>query len=138
MMAQSRGGASLRGAQSGPGALCQQRVDVLWMPSIYRDLAELNQLALQLGEVAVFARVALRRALDKLEKVSQVFAFRGLEFGKLDAHAEGGTALGDNPGQDEPFYPDLSVSQPKTDFDAYAGRHGGGGLDEAPPNAGIG
>src|SRR6266852_812493 len=82
--------------------------------------------------------VALRRALDKLEKVSQVFAFRGLEFGKLDAHAEGRTALGDNPGQDEPFYPDLSVSQPKTDFDAYAGRHGGGGLDEAPPNAGIG
>ena len=76
------------------------RVDVLWMPSIYRDLAQLNQLALQLGEVSVFARVALSRALDKLEKVSQVFAFRGLEFGKLDAHAEGGTALGDNAGQD--------------------------------------
>ena len=138
MMAQSRGGASPRGAAERRWRALPARVDVLWMPSIYRDLAELNQLALQLGEVAVFARVALGRALDKLEKVSQVFAFRGFQFGKLDAHAEGGTALGDNPGQDEPFYPDLSVSQPKTDFDADAGRHGGGGLDEAPANACVG
>ena len=86
----------------------------------------------------MFAGVALGGAFDKLEKVPQVFPFRDFEFGKLDAYAEGGTALDDNPGEDEPFDPDLSVSQPKTDFDTYAGGHRCGGLDEAPTNAGIG
>ena len=86
----------------------------------------------------MFAVVALSSAFDKLEKVPQVFAFSRCEFGKLDPDAEGGTALGDNPGKYQAFDPDLSVSQPKTNFHADPGRHGRGGLDEASSEAGIG
>ena len=57
----------------------------------------------------MFAVVALGRALDKLEKVPQVFTLGGLEFGKFNAHAEGGTALDNNPSEDDAFDPDLSV-----------------------------
>ena len=86
----------------------------------------------------MLAVVALGRAFDEFEEMTQVFAFSGFEFGKLDAHAKGWTALGDNSGKDESFDPDLSIGQPEADFDGYTGRYGCGGLDEASPDAGVG
>src|SRR5579862_6157277 len=108
------------------------------MSIIYSCLGKINNLALQAGQVAVLAVIALGCALDKLEEVSEVFPFRGLKLGKLDAHTEGGTAFGDDPGENQPFNPDLSVRQPKPNFHVDAGRHGCGGLHEAPADAGVG
>src|SRR6185369_3230914 len=132
---QSRRAFSLTEHGNGPDG---ERGGAIWMSCRCRCLKVVGYLALQLGEVAVLARITLRSTLDKLEEVSQVFAFSGLEFRKLDADAERWTALDDNPGEDKSFDPDLPVSQPKTNFNVYTGRHRCGSLDEASANAGIG
>ena len=107
------------------------------MSSVCRYLNKIIGLSLKLCEIAVFFVVALGRAFDKLEKMPQVFALGGFEFGKFDAHAEGWTALGNNPGEDEALDPNLAVSQPKIDFYSDSGGHRCGGLDEASPDTGI-
>ena len=123
-------------AGAGNSVLCLDETLML-MSSVCRYLNEITGLSLKLCEIAVFFVVALGRAFDKLEKMPQIFALGGFEFGKFDAHAEGWTALGNNAGEDEALDPNLAVSQPKTDFYSDSGRHRRCGLDEASPDTGI-
>src|ERR1700680_1024935 len=95
-------------------------------------------LAFHLRQIAVLDVVALGRAFDEPEKVTQIFAFCGFKLGEFDTDAERWAALGNDSGQDETLDPDLSIGQPETDFYVYSGRHGRGGLHETSTQPGVG
>src|SRR6476646_7126879 len=97
-----------------------------------------GRLALHLGQIPILAVVALGRAFDEFEEMTQVLALGGFEFRKFDAYAKGRTALGNNPSENDAFDPDLPIGQPETDFHAYSGGYGRCSLDETSPETGIG
>src|SRR6476646_5386378 len=92
-----------------------------------------GRLALHLGQIPILAVVALGRAFDEFEEMTQVLALGGFEFRKFDAYAKGRTALGNNPSENDAFDPDLPIGQPETDFHAYSGGYGRRSLDETSP-----
>jgi hypothetical protein len=94
-------------------------------------------LALHLGEVAVFGRVSLRRALDELEELPQAFAFGNFHLTELDSHAERGTGLSDDSVEDHPLDPDFSACYPQSEFDVHAAWHRSGSFDETPSHTGV-
>ncbi len=58
------------------------------VPTWFLEIQEVADLTLQLCEIPVFAVVALGRAFNELEKVAQIFPFRGFQFGELDTDTE--------------------------------------------------
>ena len=56
---------------------------IYYIAIIYNCLCVVTDLTLELGEVVVLVVVTLGRALHKLEKVAQIFAFCGFEFGEF-------------------------------------------------------
>src|SRR4029077_11990849 len=95
-------------------------------------------LAFHLSQIAMLDVVAPGSAFDELEKVAQIFAFRGLQLREFNSHPKRGAALGNDSGQDEPFDPNLSIGQPETNFYVHSRRYGCSRFDETSAQPRVG
>ena len=89
-------------------------------------------------DVTILALGGANGVLHELQELSQILALCGTHAAKANANAAGGSASSNYPRQGESFYPDLTVREPKSDFNFRARWYGIGGFNQAAPSTGIG